>query len=214
MWHLLFSPCRIKALNVAIFNVKYFTKLLFQSKDRALADLEEHNQRLRAELRGLQDDLEVQEEELAYQQRELEELRQRCRHQEHAELHISKPEQRFLDGLSRDSSLPSPEALRRLDCSEERPSHLHASHLSELSGLRNTSVELTSKHSPTERNELKRPLALLPETDPPSTHSPSASPRSLSISENISVLDSLDTDKVNVKNKHYLQTCGVWCKVC
>ncbi|XP_053540107.1 pericentrin isoform X5 [Ictalurus punctatus] len=167
-----------------------------QSKDRALADLEEHNQCLRAELRGLQDDLEVQEEELAYQQRELEELRQRCRHQEHAELHISKPEQRFLDGLSRDSSLPSPEALRRLDCSEERPSHLHASHLSELSGLRNTSVELTSKHSPTERNELKRPLALLPETDPPSTHSPSASPRSLSISENISVLDSLDTDKV------------------
>ncbi|XP_053494141.1 pericentrin isoform X2 [Ictalurus furcatus] len=167
-----------------------------QTKDRALADLEEHNQRLRAELRGLQDDLEVQEEELAYQQRELEELRQRCRHQEHAKLHISKPEQRFLDGLSRDSSLPSPEALRRLDCSEERPSHLHASHLSELSGLRNTSVELTSKHSPTERNELKRPLALLPETDPPSTHSPSASPCSLSISENISVLDSLDTDKV------------------
>ncbi|KAF4080235.1 hypothetical protein AMELA_G00168080 [Ameiurus melas] len=167
-----------------------------QTKDRALADLEEHNQRLRAELRGLQDDLEVQEEELAYQQRELEELRQRCCHQEHAELHISKPEQHFLDGLSHDSCLSSPEVLRRLDCSEERPSRLHASHLSELSGLRNTSLELTSKHSPTERNEQKRPLVLLPETDPPSTHSPSASSRSLSISENISVLDSLDTDKV------------------
>ncbi|KAK3557026.1 hypothetical protein QTP70_022916, partial [Hemibagrus guttatus] len=168
----------------------------FSTKDRALADLEEHNQHLRAELRGLQDDLEVQEEELAYQQRELEELRQRCRHQEHAELHSSKPEQRFLDGLSRNSSLSSPEVLRRLDCSEERPSLLHASHLSELSGLRNASMELTSKRSPMERNELKRSLALLPETDPPSTHSPSASPHSLSISENLSVLNSLDDDKV------------------
>ncbi|KAK3575590.1 hypothetical protein QTP86_030993 [Hemibagrus guttatus] len=167
-----------------------------QTKDRALADLEEHNQHLRAELRGLQDDLEVQEEELAYQQRELEELRQRCRHQEHAELHSSKPEQRFLDGLSCNSSLSSPEVLRRLDCSEERPSLLHASHLSELSGLRNASMELTSKRSPMERNELKRSLALLPETDPPSTHSPSASPHSLSISENLSVLNSLDDDKV------------------
>ncbi|MCI4375904.1 hypothetical protein PGIGA_G00114810 [Pangasianodon gigas] len=167
-----------------------------QTKDRALADLEEHNQRLRAELRGLQDDLEVQEEELAYQQRELEELRQRCSHQEHAELHGSKPEQRFLDGLSHDSSLSSPEVLRRLECSEERPSHLHTSHLSELSGLRSTSLELASKHSPMERNELKRPLALLPETDPPSTHSPSASPRSLSICDNLSALDSLDAEKV------------------
>ncbi|XP_060774688.1 pericentrin isoform X2 [Neoarius graeffei] len=164
-----------------------------QTKDRALADLEEHNQHLRAELRGLQDDLEVQEEELAYQQRELEELRQRCHGQEQAELHSSKPKQRFLDGLSRDSSISSPEVLRRLDCSEERPSRLQASHLSELSGLRSTSMEPTSKHSPM---ELKRPLVLMPETDPPSTHSPSASPCSLSMSENLSVLDSLDPDKV------------------
>lgn len=146
----------------------------------------------------MQDDLEVQEEELAYQQRELEELRLRCHHQEHAELHGSK--HRFLDGLSRDSSLSSPEVLRRLDCSEEHPSRLHASRLSELSGLRNASLELTGKHSPMERNELRHPLALLPETDPPSTHSPSASPRSLSISENVSVLDSLDAEKVNLKN--------------
>ncbi|XP_046730738.1 pericentrin isoform X2 [Silurus meridionalis] len=167
-----------------------------QTKDRALADLEENNQHLRAELRSLQEDLEVQEEELAYQQRELEELRQRCRHQECVELHNTKTEHRFLDGLSHDSSLSSPEVLRRLDCSEERPSHLHASHLSELSGLRNTSVELTSKHSPMERNELKRPLALLPEADPPSRSSQSTSPNSLAISENLSVLDSLDADKV------------------
>ncbi|TTH38804.1 Pericentrin [Bagarius yarrelli] len=169
-----------------------------QTKDRALADLEEHNQRLRAELRGLQDDLEVQEEELAYQQRELDELRQRCRLQEHTELDCTKPERRFLDGLSHNSTLSSPEVLRRLDCSEERPSHVHASHLSELSGLRNTSLELMSKHSLMERNELKRPLVLPPETDPPSTHSPSASTHSLSISENLSVLNSLDDDKVQV----------------
>ncbi|XP_062853797.1 pericentrin [Trichomycterus rosablanca] len=177
-----------------------------QSKDRALADLEEHNQRLRAELRSLQDDLEVQEEELAYQQKELEELRQRYSHQELVETRGSKREQRFLDGLSPDTSLSSPEVLRRLDCSEGPHSHLHASHLSELSGLRNTSLELTSRHSPVERierNQHKRPLMLPSETDAPSTRSPSASPRSpsasprsLSISENLSVLDSLDTDKV------------------
>ncbi|XP_017559158.2 pericentrin isoform X1 [Pygocentrus nattereri] len=167
-----------------------------QTKDRALADLEVYNQRLRAELRDLQDDLAVQEEELAYQQRELDELRQRCGRQEHTEL--PKPEHRFLEGLSRDASLSSPEVLRRLDCSEERPSRLHASHLSELSALRNTSLDLGTKPSPMERdrNELKRPLMLPPETDPPSTRSPTASPRSLSVLENLSVIDSLDADKV------------------
>ena len=51
---------------------------MFQTKDRALADLETYNHRLKAELRGLQEDLAVQEEELAYQQRELHHLRQRC----------------------------------------------------------------------------------------------------------------------------------------
>uniref|UniRef100_W5KBH1 Pericentrin n=1 Tax=Astyanax mexicanus TaxID=7994 RepID=W5KBH1_ASTMX len=167
-----------------------------QTKDRALADLEVHNQHLRAELRGLQDDLAVQEEELAYQQRELDELRLRCARQEPSEL--PKDDHRFLEGLSRDASLSSPEVLRRLDCSEERHSRLHASHLSELSALRNTSLELGTKPSPMERerNELKRPLVTLTETDAPSTHSPTASPRSLSISENPSVIDSLDADKV------------------
>jgi chromosome segregation ATPase len=55
---------------------------LIQTKDRALADLETYNHRLKAELRGLQEDLAVQEEELAYQQRELHHLRQRCEQQE------------------------------------------------------------------------------------------------------------------------------------
>ncbi|KAK1798755.1 hypothetical protein P4O66_007039, partial [Electrophorus voltai] len=157
-----------------------------QTKDRALADLEVHNQHLRAELRSLQDDLAVQEEELAYQQRELEELRQRY---EHAG---PKREPRFLEGLSRDTSLSSPEALRQMDCSEERPSHLHASRLSELSAL-----ELGAKPSPAERRSRpRRPPAPPPDAEPPSTRSPSLSTRSLSVSENLSVLDSLDTDKM------------------
>ncbi|XP_026874492.2 LOW QUALITY PROTEIN: pericentrin [Electrophorus electricus] len=157
-----------------------------QTKDRALADLEVHNQHLRAELRSLQDDLAVQEEELAYQQRELEELRQRY---EHAG---PKREPRFLEGLSRDASLSSPEALRQMDCSEERPSHLHASRLSELSAL-----ELGAKPSPAERRSRpRRPPAPPPDAEPPSTRSPSLSTRSLSVSENLSVLDSLDTDKM------------------
>ncbi|XP_051997412.1 pericentrin-like [Xyrauchen texanus] len=166
-----------------------------QNKDRALADLEVHNQHLKAELRSLQDDLTVQEEELAYQQRELEQLRQRCSLQEHNPKH----NHHFLDGLSSDPSLSSPEALRRMDCSEDRPSRLHASHLSELSALHNASLELHSKPSPMEQ-DIERPQARqtfipLAETDRPSTHSPSLC--SLTVSEHLSALDSLDADKVH-----------------
>uniref|UniRef100_A0A671TA48 Pericentrin-like n=1 Tax=Sinocyclocheilus anshuiensis TaxID=1608454 RepID=A0A671TA48_9TELE len=170
-----------------------------QTKDRALADLEVHNQHLKAELRSLQDDLAVQEEELAYQQQELEQLRQRCNLQDHHPKHGH----RFLEGLSRDpslsASLSSPEILRRLDCSEERPSHLQVSHLSELSALHNATLELHSKPSPMER-EKERPHArqtFIPPSEevPPSTHT--ASPCSLTVSEHLSVLDSLDANKVD-----------------
>ncbi|XP_016364291.1 A-kinase anchor protein 9-like [Sinocyclocheilus rhinocerous] len=170
-----------------------------QTKDRALADLEVHNQHLKAELRSLQDDLAVQEEELAYQQQELEQLRQRCNLQDHHPKHGH----RFLEGLSRDpslsASLSSPEILRRLDCSEERPSHLQVSHLSELSALHNATLELHSKPSPMER-EKERPHArqtFIPPSEevPPSTHT--ASSCSLTVSEHLSVLDSLDANKVD-----------------
>ncbi|XP_026069961.1 pericentrin isoform X2 [Carassius auratus] len=170
-----------------------------QTKDRALADLEVHNQHLKAELRSLQDDLAVQEEELAYQQRELEQLQQRRNLQDHHPKHGH----RFLEGLSRDpslsASLSSPEVLRRLDCSEERPSRLQVSHLSELSVLHNTSLELHSKPSPMERDK-ERPHArqtFTPPSEevPPSTHS--ASLCSLTVSEHLSVLESLDADKVD-----------------
>ncbi|XP_052414451.1 pericentrin isoform X6 [Carassius gibelio] len=172
-----------------------------QTKDRALADLEVHNQHLKAELWSLQDDLAVQEEELAYQQRELEQLRQRCNLQDHHPKHSH----RFLEGLSRDpslsASLSSPEVLRRLECSEEHPSRLQVSHLSELSALHNASLELHSKPSPMDR-EKERPhprQTFIPPSEevPPSTHTASASPCSLTVSEHLSVLDSLDTDKVH-----------------
>ncbi|XP_043097699.1 pericentrin isoform X2 [Puntigrus tetrazona] len=170
-----------------------------QTKDRALADLEVHNQHLKAELRSLQDDLAVQEEELAYQQRELEQLRQRCNLQGHH----PKQSHRFLEGLSRDpsfsASLSSPELLRRLECSEEHPSRLQVSHLSELSALHNASLELHSRPSPMERDKERqhaRQTFTPPSEDvPPSTHT--ASPCSLTLSEHLSVLDSLDADKVH-----------------
>ncbi|XP_065096299.1 pericentrin isoform X2 [Paramisgurnus dabryanus] len=168
-----------------------------QTKDRALADLEVHNQHLKAELRNLQDDLAVQEEELAYQQRELEQLQQRCSLQDHH----PKQDHQFLDGLSRDpsASLFSPEVLRRLEYSEEHPSRLHVSHLSELSTLRNASLEIHSKHSPMERDREmphgRQSFVPPAKMDPPSTHSPS--PCSLTGSEHLSALDSIDADKVD-----------------
>uniref|UniRef100_A0A671KT57 Pericentrin-like n=1 Tax=Sinocyclocheilus anshuiensis TaxID=1608454 RepID=A0A671KT57_9TELE len=170
-----------------------------QTKDRALADLEVHNQHLKAELRSLQDDLAVQEEELAYQQQELEQLQQRCNLQDHHPKHGH----RFLEGLSRDpslsASLSSPEVLRRLEYSEEHPSRLHVSHLSDLSALHSASLELHSKPSPMERDK-ERPHArqtFIPPSEevPPSIHT--GSPCSLTVSEHLSVLDSLDADTVH-----------------
>ncbi|KAG1942369.1 pericentrin [Pimephales promelas] len=173
-----------------------------QTKDRALADLEVHNQHLKAELRSLQDDLAVQEEELAYQQRELEQLRQRCNLQDHHPKHVHC----FLEGLSRDpslsASLSSPEVLRRLDCSEERPSRLQVSHLSELSALHNASLELHSKASPMEQDKerLHGRQMFIPPSEEVQAITHSASPCSLSLSEHLSVLDSLDAVKVLESN--------------
>ncbi|TRY82084.1 hypothetical protein DNTS_013476 [Danionella cerebrum] len=169
-----------------------------QTKDRALADLEVHNNHLKAELRSLQDDLAVQEEELAYQQRELEQLRQRCNLQNNPPKHSYH----FLEAFSQDPSLSpslsSPEALRRLDCSEDLASHLQVSHLSELSALHNASLELHSKPSPMERE--KERVAVRQNFIPPVVEAPlsthSASPCSLTASEHLSILESLDADKV------------------
>lgn len=140
----------------------------------------------------------MQEEELVYQQRELEQLRQRCSLQDRR----PKPEHRFIDAPSLSASLSSPEVLRRLECSEEHPSRLHASHLSELSALHDASLELHSKPSPMdrERQHTRQTFTQPLETDRPSTHSPS--PCSLTVSEHLSVLDSLDAEKVNMLSDH------------
>lgn len=93
--------------------------------------------------------------------------------------------------------------LRRIECSEDRIAerfHVSAvgSHLSELSGLNNTGVELAhyTKISPGVAMEPQRSRTITPEPLSRTSHSPG----SVSMSENFSVLDSLDTDRV----------CGLW----
>uniref|UniRef100_UPI0037E7F2AE pericentrin isoform X2 n=1 Tax=Semicossyphus pulcher TaxID=241346 RepID=UPI0037E7F2AE len=175
-----------------------------QTKDRALVDLETDNQRLKAELRRLQEDLAVQEEELAYQQRELQQLRQHCQQQEalpHQQGYPQKniSQRAFEEALSAsrdDASLSSPEVLRRLECSEDRiPERFHASvlgsRLSEFSALNSTGLDFPHvKTSP--RVVMEPPLSrtITPDPATQSTHSPG------SMSDNFSMLDSMDTDKV------------------
>ncbi|XP_078031283.1 pericentrin isoform X3 [Epinephelus lanceolatus] len=179
-----------------------------QTKDRALVDLEIDNQRLKEELRGLQEDLAVQEEELAYQKRELQQLRQHCHRQDALPHQQGYPQKdishrAFEDAVSvsRDeASLSSPEVLRRLECSEDRlPERFHASvlgsRLSELSALNSTGVDVHQvKTSP--RVLMEPPphsRTITPDPATQSTHSPG----SVSVCDNFSMLDSLDTDKVH-----------------
>ncbi|XP_041809392.1 pericentrin isoform X2 [Chelmon rostratus] len=177
-----------------------------QTKDRALVNLETDNQRLKAELRGLQEDLAVQEEELAYQQRELQQLRQHC-HQQDTHTHQHGNPQKDIShrafedvvSVSRDeASLSSPEVLRRLECSEDRiAEHFHTSvlgsRLSEISALNSTGLDFANvKTSPRVVMEPPHSRTITPDPATQSTHSP----RSVSVSDNFSMLDSLDTDKV------------------
>ncbi|KAM3594613.1 uncharacterized protein V6R79_010896 [Siganus canaliculatus] len=178
-----------------------------QSKDQALVELETDNQRLKAELQGLQEDLTAQEEELAYQQQELQQLRLYCNQQDslpHQQTYPQKDisHRAFEDivSISRDeASLSSPELLRRLECSEDRiPEHLHTSvlgsRLSEISGLNSTGLDLFhTKTSPRVVMEPPRSRTITPDPATQGTHSPV----SVSVSDNFSTLDSLDTDKVH-----------------
>ncbi|XP_029350413.1 pericentrin isoform X2 [Echeneis naucrates] len=177
-----------------------------QTKDRALGDLETDNQRLKAELQGLQEHLALQEEELAYQHKELQELRQHCEQQDtfhHQQGFTQKDNscRAFLEivSVSRDEAcLSSPEVLRRLECSEDRiAEQLHtsvlASRLSELSALDSTGLDLPQvKTSPKAVMEPPLSRTITPDPVTQSTHSPG----SVSISDNFSILDSLDADKV------------------
>ncbi|KAM7403309.1 hypothetical protein PAMA_003979 [Pampus argenteus] len=175
-----------------------------QAKDHALADLKTDNQRLNAELQGLQEDLAVQEEELANQQRELQQLRQRCHqldtlpcHQGYSQKGISHRAFEDVVSVSRDeASLSSPEVLRRLECSEDRlPEHFHTSvfgsRLSDISALNSTGLDLPQVNaSPKVVMEPPHSRTITPDPATRSTHSP------CSMSDNFSNLDSLDADKV------------------
>ena len=102
---------------------------------------------------------------------------------------------------SRDEvSLSSPEVLRRLECSEDKirggfhTSLLQGSHLSELSALNCTGLELhPNKASTRGRPDPSRSRTITPEPTTLSTRSPG----SVSASDNFSMLGSLDPDKVS-----------------
>ncbi|XP_029972288.1 pericentrin isoform X2 [Salarias fasciatus] len=177
-----------------------------QTKDQALVNLETDNQRLKAELGRLQEDLAVQEEELAYQQRELQHLRQQWHQQETLSHHQEYPQrdipQRTFEDVvtvSRDEvSLSSPEILRKFDASEDRlPERFHTSvlgsRLSELSALNSTGLDLHQvKTSPRVVMDPPHSRTITPDPATQSTHSPA----SVSMSDNFSVIDSVDTDKM------------------
>ena len=100
---------------------------------------------------------------------------------------------------SRDEvSLSSPEVLRRLECSEDRiPERFHTSvlgsRLSEISALNSTGLDRPHiETSPRVVMEPPHSRTITPEPATQSTHSPG----SVSVSDNFSMLDSLDTDKV------------------
>ncbi|KAM9354836.1 pericentrin [Pholidichthys leucotaenia] len=175
-----------------------------QTKDLTLVNLETDNQRLKAELQRLQEDLFVQKEELAYRQRELQELQSQRdtlpQQQRYLEKDISNRGFEGVLAISRDeASLSSPEVLRRLECSEDKiPERFHASllgsRLSEFSGLNSTGLELLKAKSPRVVMEPPRSRTITPDPATQSSHSPRSV--SVSASDNFSVLDSLDADKV------------------
>ncbi len=117
-------------------------------------------------------------------------------------LHVSDISHRAFEdvvSVSRDeASLSSPEVLRRLECSEDRiPERLHTSvlvsRLSEISALNSTDLDLPHvKASPRVVMEPPHSRTITPDPATQSSHSPG----SVSMSDNFSMLDSLDTDKV------------------
>uniref|UniRef100_A0A3B3VSM1 Pericentrin n=1 Tax=Poecilia latipinna TaxID=48699 RepID=A0A3B3VSM1_9TELE len=169
-------------------------------KRRHLVDLEAENQRMKAELERLQQDVGVQEEELAYQRRELEQLRRLCQQQETDPRHVSHRAFEDVLAVSRDeASLSSPEVLRKLECSEDQTrERFHVSvldsRLSELSRLNCTGQDLPQAPvSPGVVMEPPHSGTVTPDPATRSTHSPG----SLTASDHFSVLDSLDPDKLD-----------------
>ncbi|MBN3318927.1 AKAP9 protein, partial [Atractosteus spatula] len=172
-----------------------------QTKDKALVDLKIHNQKLKSELEGLQADLVMQEEELAYQQRELEQMRERYSFRapsvvRDADVKPCGPDEKspekyrgYLFSLSGESSPCSPEVLRKYDASMERGPDFQSSNLLELSTLHSTGLDLLhSKASTLERNRYHIPT----DSEHPSTHSLGSH---LDSEGNFSLLHSVDVEK-------------------
>ncbi|KAM8833844.1 pericentrin [Synchiropus picturatus] len=160
-------------------------------RDCELADVKTHNQHLKRELESLQEDLAQQDDRLSSSQQRLRLPFTSPHHQESPQKDTSLHS--FRDVLCDGTSLNSPEVLRKMDVSAERflgPSHslVLGSCLSELYsvGLDNPSVH----NSPRVVLESPHSRTITPDPETQSTHSPR------SVSDNYSVLDSLDADKV------------------
>lgn len=126
------------------------------------------------------------------------------------------PHEAFEDivSLSRDeASLSSPEVLRQIECSEDRiPERFHisvlGSRLSDLSALNCTGVDLPHvKTSPRVLMEPPRSRTITPDPAPQSSHSPA----SVSVSDNLSMLESLDTDRVCGRTLMYMLPFRAFC---
>ncbi|XP_058888084.1 pericentrin-like isoform X2 [Acipenser ruthenus] len=180
-----------------------------QEKDRSLADLESHNGSLKLELRKLQEDFTKQEEELSHQKNEVEVLRAQYGFQAHEtckeQSNTIKPEERssqtgpgkphgFLYNFSNESSLCSPELVRKYDASMEHTYGFNSTHLSELNTLHSTGQTLLHSKSPGLDRDCSEPSDHLTcDSEEHSSHSTEASPP---FSEGTySVLDSIDTEK-------------------
>ncbi|MGH0117517.1 UNVERIFIED_CONTAM: hypothetical protein FKN15_038037 [Acipenser sinensis] len=180
-----------------------------QEKDRALANLEIHNGSLKSELRKLQEDFTKQERELSHQKNEVQELRAKYGFQAHEQCkeqsNTMKPEERssqtgpgkphgLLYNFSNKSSLCSPERMRKYDASMEHTHGLHSTHLSELSTLHCTGLDLLHSRSPGLDRDCSEPSDHLTcDGEEHSSRSASASPP---FSEGTySILDSIDTEK-------------------
>ncbi|XP_018599903.2 pericentrin isoform X2 [Scleropages formosus] len=150
-----------------------------QTKDQALAELEVVNQHLKLELCRLQEDLALQEEELCSQHQELEQLRE-----QHG-LQVQQDTQPLRLSLSQEAFGGSPEHLRHLDISMDQMAHL-----SELSALHCTSLELHTK----DRSLL--PEILPSSMDLPSVCSPGSDPSSTLASDHLAVNGSSGAGKV------------------
>ncbi|RXM97353.1 A-kinase anchor protein 9 [Acipenser ruthenus] len=180
-----------------------------QEKDRSLANLEIHNGSLKSELRKLQEDFTKQEEELSHLKNEVQELRALYGFQAHQQFkeqsNTMKPKERssqtgpdtqrgFLYNFSNESSLCSPERMRKYDASMEHTHGFHSTHLSELSTLHCTGLDLLHSKSPGLDRDCSEPSDHLTcDGEEHSSHSASASPP---FSEGTySILDSIDTEK-------------------